>query len=57
MHKNNPKTFWVICLENLDHKLHGAVILMAESTKNRRFEGNQHTIFAMEKSVISKTMA
>lgn len=57
MHKNNSQAFRVVCLENLDHKFHGAVILKDKSAKTHRYEGTQYTMFAIEKSVISKTIA
>lgn len=57
MDKDNSQTLRIICLENLDHKLYGSVILRAESTKTPRSKEYQYTIFAMEKSVISKTIA
>ena len=57
MYKDDSQTFGIVCLENLDHKLYRSVILGAESTKTRRSERYQYTIFAMEKSVISKTIA
>ena len=57
MHKDNSQTFGVVCLEDLDHKFYRAVVLSIGSIKTRRFEGNQYTIFAMEKSVISKIIA
>lgn len=57
MHKDNSQTFGIVCLEDLNHKFYGAVVLSVGSIKTRRFEGNGYTIFAMEKSVISNIIA
>ena len=57
MYKDDPQTFRVVCLEDLDHEFNRAVILTAMSTKTCRLGGNRYTIFAIEKSVISKTIA
>ena len=40
MHKDNSQTFGVVCLEDLDHKFNGGVVLSVESIKTRRFEGS-----------------
>ena len=36
MYEDDPQTFRVVCLEDLDHEFNGAVILTAKSTKTCR---------------------
>ena len=57
MHKNNSQTFGVVGLENLDHELYRAIVLSAESIENLDYGSSRCTMFAKEKSVISKTIA
>lgn len=58
MHKDNAQAFWVVGLKDLDHEFHRTIVLITGSVKALcNQEKPSHTMFAMEKSVMSNTIA